>query len=370
MRTAFASRLLLSIFALSATLTGPAAPARAGITELISVDAHGAVSDLGRSYAAGMSADGRYVAFYSTSESLVPGDTNRAADLFLRDLRSGTLRRVSLGRGGRQANARSTAGAISADGRFLAFVSDADNLVAGDTNGASDIFLRDLRTGTVRRLSASAGGVQGEFPSDAPTITPDGRFVAFLSLAGNLVPRDRNGDVDIFVRDLVRGTIERVSVAKDGGDADSSSLDPSMSADGRYVVFTSTAGNLVSLPDNFQTNVFIRDRRSKRTERLDLPPSLTEGTFGTLEPVISPTGRFVAVYLLVGPGAYIVDRSTGETRQLVKLASGRPGRVGSATPAAISADGRRVLFASSVDGLVPGDDNDSDDVFLRRLIPW
>ena len=89
-----------------------------------------------------------------------------------------------------------------------------------------------------------------------------------------------------------------------------------------------------------------------------------------LGPVISPTGRFVAVYLLVGPGAYIVDRSTGETRQLVKLASGRPGRVGSATPAAISADGRRVLFASSVDGLVPGDDNDSDDVFLRRLIPW
>lgn len=428
MRTIFARGWLLSVFLLSAALMGPAAPARAGTTQLISVDARGAVSNSGRSYAAGMSADGRYVAFTSTSDDLVPGDangktdafvrdlrqgttrrvsvgprgrqgngsssvegitpdgrfvligsdasnlvpddTNRATDLFLRDLRSDTLKRVSLGRGGRQANARSTAGAVSADGRYLAFVSAADNLVPGDTNAASDVFLRDLRTGTVARLSVGAGGVQGDFPSDGPTITPDGRFVAFLSIAGNLVPRDRNGDVDIFVRDRVRGTIERVSVAKDGSDADSSSIDPSMSADGRLVVFTSTAGNLVSLPDNFQTNVFIRDRRTNRTERLDLPASLTKGTFGTLEPVISPRGRFVALYLLGGPGAYIVDRSTGETRQLVKLASGRPGPVGSATPAAISADGRRVLFDSSVDGLVPGDDNDRDDVFLRRLIPW
>lgn len=427
MRTGFASGLKLFAFLFLVALTALAVPARAGVTELISVNARDSASG-GYSFAGGMSANGRYVAFYSGSDdlvandtngvvdvfvrdrqlgttrrvsvgahgqqandassldaitpdgrfvlfvsdasNLVPHDTNRAADLFLRDLRSGTLRRVSLGRGGREGNARSTAGAISADGRYLAFVSDADNLVAGDTNDASDIFLRDLRIGAVRRLSASASGVQGEFPSDAPSITPNGRFVAFLSHADNLVPGDHSGDVDIFVRDLVRGTIERVSVARDGGDADSSSLDPSMSADGRYVAFTSTASNLVPLPDNFQTNVFIRDRHTGRTERLDLAPSVSAGTIGTLEPVLSPTGRFVAVYLLLGSGAYIVDRTTGETRQLVKVASGRPERVGSATPAAISADGRRVLFHSSVNGLVAGDTNDRDDVFLRRLIPW
>jgi Tol biopolymer transport system component len=131
---------------------------------------------------------------------LVPGDTNGAADVFVRDLVRGTTARVSVGPGGAQGDGGSGGAAISADGRFVAFPSEATNLVSGDTNGASDVFLRDRRTGVTRRPSVGQGGVQGNDLSHSPALSADGRYVAFGSDASNLVPGDTNGAHDVFVR--------------------------------------------------------------------------------------------------------------------------------------------------------------------------
>jgi Tol biopolymer transport system component len=149
-----------------------------------------------------ISADGRFVAFQSAASNLVPGDTNGAQDIFVRDRQTGTTRRVSVGPGGVQTNAEASSGvpAISADGRFVAFESDATNLVPGDTNGAIDVFVRDRQTGTTRRISVGPGGVQGNSDSGGPAISADGRFVAFVSNASNLVPGDSNARFDVFVR--------------------------------------------------------------------------------------------------------------------------------------------------------------------------
>ena len=126
-----------------------------------------------------ISADGRFVAFSSDATNLVPGDTNGTADVFVRDRQTGTTRRVSVGSGGAQGNGLSVDPAISADGRFVAFASDATNLVPGDTNGADDVFVRDRQTGTTRRVSVGSGGAQGDRVSFDPAISADGRFVAF-----------------------------------------------------------------------------------------------------------------------------------------------------------------------------------------------
>ena len=149
-----------------------------------------------------ISADGRFVAFVSFATNLVPGDTNDATDVFVRDRQTGTTRRVSLGPGGVQGNGGSAGPAISANGRFVAFFSAATNLVPGDTNGTADVFVRDRQTGTTRRVSLGPGGVQGDGDSVGAAISADGRFVAFESDATNLVPGDTNGAPDVFVRSL------------------------------------------------------------------------------------------------------------------------------------------------------------------------
>jgi Tol biopolymer transport system component len=150
-----------------------------------------------------MSADGRFVAF--TSEApLVPGDTNGVADVFLRDLRAGTTVRVNLTADGRQAGGASYSPMMSADGRHVVFSSDATNLVAGDTNGVADVFLRDLRPGTTVRASLAADGGQGNDGSYNGVVTRDGRYVAFASAATNLVPGDTNGVTDAFLRRMPR----------------------------------------------------------------------------------------------------------------------------------------------------------------------
>ena len=146
----------------------------------------------------------------------------------------------------RKETAQSAVASISADGRYVAFISDASNLVPGDTNGVTDIFVYDRQTGTIERVSVAADGTQGNGGSCQPSISADGRYVAFSSYASNLVPGDTNGISDVFVYDRQTDTIERVSVAADGTQGNSYSWQPaSISADGRYVAFSSFASNLV-----------------------------------------------------------------------------------------------------------------------------
>jgi len=210
---------------LVAALAGPVA---GQVTERVSVDSLG-VQGNGDTYEASISADGRYVAFESAASNLVSGDTNSFTDVFVRDRQSGTTKRVSVSSLGAQGNNDSNGASISADGRYVAFSSRASNLIGGDTNVTSDVFVRDRQSGTTERVSIGSGGAQANDASGPASISADGRFVAFVSDATNLVSGDTNGVTDIFVRDRVSGTTERVSIDSGGLEGDSGSYQPALS---------------------------------------------------------------------------------------------------------------------------------------------
>ena len=246
--------------------------------------------------------DARLVAFESGATNLVAGDTNTATDIFVRDLSGNTTRRISVSSRGGQANNFSDEPAISANGRYVAFESAASNLVAGDSNGVTDVFVRDLRAGTTRRVSVSGKGLQGNGYSDVPTISADGRYAAFESKASNLVSGDTNGKTDVFVRDLVAGTTRRISVSTAGKQANNDSsvfATPSISADGRFVAFESAASNLVAGDTNKATDVFVHDLITGRTTRISVTTSGAQaGGYSTVSgaPVMSADGRYVAFF--------------------------------------------------------------------------
>ncbi len=204
----------------------------------------------GDSYAPSISADGRYVAFESDATNLFAatirfsGDTNGYRDIFVHDIQTGYTSIVSLTRGFYPTNWNSSNASISADGRYIAFDSEATNLVSGDTNSSRDVFVHDTQDHTFL-ISAASDWTIGDNDSFTPSISSDGRFVTFSSSAENLVARDNNGNRDVFVRDTVTGTTARLSKASDGTEGNDDSLNPSISADGRYVAFGSNADNLV-----------------------------------------------------------------------------------------------------------------------------
>jgi Tol biopolymer transport system component len=176
-----------------------------GSTERISLGLDGAQGN-GPSFEPAISADGRFVAFQSEATNLVPGDSNSAPDVFVRDRRTGRTSRVSVRSDGAQANGPSAIPSISADGRFVTFYSDATNLVSGDTNDQGDVFVHDRQTGTTRRVSVGPNGTQGDVSSQTSAISADGHFVAFWSLATNLVPGDTSDQGDVFLRDREKRT--------------------------------------------------------------------------------------------------------------------------------------------------------------------
>jgi Tol biopolymer transport system component len=227
----------------------PAAASHGGpwhVVQLVSVASDGTQGN-SHSVSPSISADGRYVAFSSLASNLVPGDTNGKQDIFVHDRLTGQTTRVSVASDGTQGNGDSDFASISADGRYVAFSSLASNLVAGDTNGTWDVFVHDRLTGQTTRVSVASDGTQGNEDSIGVEISADGRYVAFTSLASNLVAGDTNGTWDVFVHDRLTGQTTRVSVASDGTEGNGHSLyGLSISADGRYVAFASVASNLVS----------------------------------------------------------------------------------------------------------------------------
>lgn len=254
-----------------------------------------------------ISGDDRFVTFRSRATNLVPGDTNSVGDVFLRDLVLQTTERVSIGNSGAQANDTSSSSAISADGRYVTFMSRASNLVAGDTNGWLDIFVRDRWMGTTRRVSVSSSGEQANLESSLPSITPDGRYVCFTSTASNLVDGDTNLSQDIFVHDTWTGTTERVSVSSDEvqGNSDSGGGIPNaITPDGRYVGFNSTASNLVSDDTNRVGDGFVRDRWLGTTVRVTLRSDGGQGNHGGGIAMLTDDGH----YALIGsPSTNLTD---------------------------------------------------------------
>jgi Ca2+-binding RTX toxin-like protein len=325
-----------------------------------------------------ISADGRFVAFESNASNLVPGDTNNTSDIFVRDLSTNTTTRVSVDSAGNQANKVSSQPSISANGRFVAFYSDASNLVPGDTNNLADIFVRDLLTNTTTRVSVDSAGNQGNLVSSDPSISANGRFVAFQSQGSNLVPEDTNNTNDIFVRDLLTNTTTRVSVDSAGNQANSDSYYPSISADGRFVAFESYSSNLVPGDPNYRYEIFVRDLSTNTTTRVSVDSAGNLGNGYSYTPSISADGRFVAFYSdatnLVpaddtnnSQDIFVRDLSTNTTTRVSVDSAGNLGN-GDSYSASISADGRFVAFYSDASNLAPGDTNNAPDIFMRDLL--
>jgi hypothetical protein len=275
-----------------------------------------------------LSADGRVVVFSSDASNLVPDDHNGALDVFVADRATGVTSRVSLGPFDEPSD-RSEASSVDAQGVVVSFRSYDSDLVYGDWNEKADVFVYDSRTGTTERVNVSSTGAEATAATFRGTVSGDGRFVGFRSRARNLVPEDTNRALDVFVHDRWTGATRRASVGSDGTQADADGFDresrrnsfmsrPYLSADGRYVAFTSRASNLVVADRNAVSDVFVHD-------------------------------------LLTGTTSRVSVSADGEETNGASVVSG------------ISADGRVVAFTSLADNLVPGDTNGRRDVFVALL---
>ena len=256
--------------------------------------------------------------FHSNSSNLVSGDTNNQADIFVKNLKTGSVTRVSTDSSGVQANSYSLSPVFSSDGTQVAFWSEASNLITGDTNGIGDVFVKNLRTGVMTRVSTDSSGAQGNNGSSRPVFSSDGTQVAFPSAASNLVEGDTNDATDIFVKNLSTGAVKRVSTNSSGAQVNGGSSSPVFSADGTQVTFASFASNLVVGDTNNQTDIFVKN--------------LTTGA--------------------------VTRVNTGSSGAQSNSVSGSP---------VISTDGTQVVFTSYATNLVEGDTNDNGDIFVKNI---
>ncbi|MFO0806989.1 MAG: hypothetical protein U0746_00015 [Gemmataceae bacterium] len=317
--------------------------------------------------AIGISSRGQMISFASQASNLVPGDTNGLRDAFVRDRGNGagvSTRRVSIGLGGVQPNGSVTpdgAVLISADGRIVAYGSTATNLVAGDSNGVADLFAFEQPLGRTERITMSSGGAQADrgAASRVLGLSADGRFVLFASDASNLVGGDTNGAIDVFVRDRQGERTERINLSGSGAQANRGGpASGGISADGRIVVFSSTATNLTPDDRSGDEDVFVRDRKLGTTRLV------SRGLSGASDAAVSGSGRFIA-FKARSAGRYaifLLDRSTGGLIQVSRGLGGTTENGDSSHPV-VSRDGRFVAFVSAATNLVAGDTSGASDVF-------
>lgn len=308
-----------------------------------------------------ISADGRYVAITSMSDNLVPGDTNGESDVFIHDRQTGATTRVSVDSAGFASKySPSHSPSISADGRYVAFLSTAYYLVPEKTSDYQDVFVHDRLTGATSRVSVGSTGRQGNSYSSAPSISADGRYVAFLSWANNLVPADTNGAQDVFVHDRTSGSTTRVSVNSAGQEANGGSESSFISADGRYVAFTSWgASNLVP----GESGGFIHDRVTGTTTHVVNGSDIVINADGRY--VAFRAAIFVPGETKARQGIFVHDRTTGATTQVNVDSAGAQVKGITRGDISISADGRYIAFNSTSPDLVPEDHNRTYDVFVH-----
>ena len=361
-----------------------------------SVDTAGGDTDQ-PSTSAYISADGHWVAFSSLADDLVPGDTNGVDDVFLRDRAGRITYRCSYGSGG-QADGPSEAPSVSADGRFVAFASSATNLVPGDTNGTDDIFVYDRNLGTVARVSVSSAGDEGNGssyppPWGRPSISPDGRYVAFCSQASNLVANDTNATWDVFVHDRdfdhdgiydehVPGGIRtwRASVSSTGeeGHADSGTYGLWLSAYGRFVAFQSNAWNFI--PNDLNgSDIFVHNNINGATTLVSLDNNGAQAFgFHSLPSIsadlsLAADGRFVT-WTSNSPvtpedqngvdDIFLRDRTLNQT-SMVSIGTGGIQADWGSSRSMVNASGSRIVFDSQASTFTPGDGTIAWDIFIR-----
>lgn len=265
----------------------------AGLTRLVSVTPY-SNSGNGSSANAEVNSDGRYVAFSSDADNLVLGDDNQTTDIFLRDTVAKTTTRLSVNAAGVTGNGISSHAAVSDNGQFVAFVSYADNLVVGDINDTADVFLYNRTTATLQLVSLNSNNVQGNLDSGSfggIDVSDDGRHVVFHSNASNLIENDSNGTLDIFLKDLDSGEIILLSRNNSGEQSNSDSSEPSISKDGRYVAFRSSATNLVTGATTNSARIYVFDTKTQTISKVG-GTGVSNGN--DVEPVISADGSLVA----------------------------------------------------------------------------
>ncbi len=351
--------------------------------ERVSVDSAGAEAD-GTSNFPVVSTSGRWVAFTSGATNLVALDGNGQDDVFVRDRKKGLTTRVSVDSGGIQGNGESEDPALTGNGRYVAFESDASNLVAGDLNTSTDVFVHDTKTGETTRVSVATSGVEGDDDSGLPAISANGRWVVFRSDATNLVPNDANGTLDVFLHDRKQGTTVACSADAGGIPQGECAGRVGISANGRYVIFNSEAAGLVA-DDTNGTEVmdtFVYDRVKGTVERVTLGPddvqaedSVGAGGIFSWTVALSGSGRFAtfpsAATNLVEGGTsgiqhvYVRDRKKGETL-LLSLGPADVQGDDSSPETALSKSGKVVAFTSEAENFVDGDFAGNEDVFARR----
>ena len=275
------------------------------------------------------------------------------------------------------ANGASDQPSVSSDGRYSAFRSMATNLVPGDNNGFSDVFVRDRTNAVTIRASVDTNGGPGNGASEDPAMSSNGRYVVFASDAEDLIGTDNNTDRDIFVRDLQTGTTERVSVSSQELEANGNSNEPAISADGRYVVFSSRATNLIGSADtNGDDDIFLRDRTLGTTERVSLTHNDVQADDNSVLPAVSSDGRWIGFRTQAAlvtsdtngmSDVYVRDRSGGNTYLISSSASGQPGEDATENNNWISDNGTHVVFPSDSSNILPPDSDGNYDVYRRSL---
>lgn len=370
---------LLGVWVLALAST---AAAQLGETTLVSISSSGQQAQAG-AWRTAVSPDGRYVAFETHSTDLDPVATTIVNRVYLHDRVTGQLALVSVTPAGLSSSKNALLASVSAGGLFVAFLADGDDLAPGDDNGLSDVVVRDLAAGTTSLVSVSSDGVQANGASGDSSISADGRWVAFESAADNLVPGDTNGKSDVFLRDTLTGSTVRVSVASDGSQANDHSSNPALSLDGQHVAFESRATNLATGADNGAMDVYVHDLATGATERVSLPLGGGALTLSAENPALSADGRivsfesyaadFVAGDTNATKDVFVRDRLSGATTRASVSSSGAQGNdlSGMIDPSSgadehsLSADGRFVVFRSEASNLVPQDTNVRDDIFVH-----
>lgn len=328
----------------------------------------GGIQGNGSSAYPSLSADGRYLVFASAASNLVLGDANQKSDIFRLDVIAGfsppSITRVSNGLNA-EANDDSDYPTVSSDGRYVVFQSTANNLVSLDGNNARDVFRKDMVAGTTVLVSSAIGGGSANGDSSWAAVSRDGRYITFASDASDIVADDTNAKRDIFRKDMSTGTVVRISVASDGTQANDASQRSTISGDGRYVLFHSDASNMVSGDTNGTRDVFLRDNVNSSTSRVSLTSSGAQAPPGASSEVggLSADGR----YLLFSAQGSFIAGVTGTSRQLYRydtqtstliLVSTTSGQEGNGPSGeltwntTISDNGRYVMFDTLATNLV------------------